>query len=52
MASKFDMRFQYVLAGWEGSASNASVLLFALNRSHNLAVPDGDGTIQIFMSKI
>ncbi|RWR92276.1 putative nuclease HARBI1 [Cinnamomum micranthum f. kanehirae] len=41
MASGFDIRFQYVLVGWEGSASDATVLFSALNRGDNLAVPDG-----------
>ena len=52
MASGFDMRFQYVLTEWEGSASDATVLFSALNRSDNLAVLDGNGTIEIFISKI
>ncbi|RWR86250.1 LOW QUALITY PROTEIN: putative nuclease HARBI1 [Cinnamomum micranthum f. kanehirae] len=32
MASGFDMKFQYVLAGWEGSATDATVLFSTLNK--------------------
>ncbi|RWR76423.1 putative nuclease HARBI1 [Cinnamomum micranthum f. kanehirae] len=41
MASGFDKKFQYVLARWEGSATDATVLFSTLNRGDILAVPDG-----------
>ncbi|RWR96010.1 putative nuclease HARBI1 [Cinnamomum micranthum f. kanehirae] len=38
----FDMKFQYVFAGWEGSASDSKVLQDALSRPYNrLQVPTG-----------
>lgn len=37
-----DMKFIYVLAGWEGSAADNRVLLDGLNRTHGLKVPDGN----------
>ncbi|XP_024014670.1 uncharacterized protein LOC112088530 [Eutrema salsugineum] len=41
VASSFDLRFHYVLAGWEGSASDQQVLIAALTRRHKLHVPQG-----------
>ncbi|KAL1222747.1 Protein ALP1-like [Cardamine amara subsp. amara] len=40
-ASSFDLRFNYVLAGWEGSASNQQVLNAALTRRNKLQIPQG-----------
>lgn len=40
-ASSFDLRFHYVLAGWEGSASDQQVLNAALTRRNKLQVPQG-----------
>lgn len=40
-ACSFDMKFNYVLAGWEGSAPDMRVLSAALNRRNKLTVPDG-----------
>ncbi|CAN6439861.1 unnamed protein product [Victoria cruziana] len=38
----FDMRFHYVLAGWEGSASNSRVLYSALNHPNDpFVIPEG-----------
>lgn len=37
----FDMKFTYVLARWEGSAHDASILEDALTRTNGLVVPDG-----------
>ena len=36
-----DLRFIYVLAGWEGSASDSRVLRDAVIRSNGLRVPVG-----------
>nr|XP_051211948.1 uncharacterized protein LOC127329477 [Lolium perenne] len=37
----FEMRFTYVLAGWEGSAHDASILSDCLSRPDGLQIPDG-----------
>ncbi|XP_040384639.1 protein ALP1-like isoform X1 [Oryza brachyantha] len=37
----FDLRFTYVLAGWEGTAHDAVVLNDALERENGLRVPQG-----------
>ena len=37
----FDLRFTYVLAGWEGSAHDLTVLRDALQRPNGLRVPQG-----------
>ncbi|WVZ49266.1 hypothetical protein U9M48_000640 [Paspalum notatum var. saurae] len=40
-AVDFDLRFTYVLAGWEGSAHDALILADALERTDGLRVPPG-----------
>ena len=40
-AVDFDMRFTYVLAGWEGSAHDASILADSLSRPDGLQIPEG-----------
>ncbi|KAM0921183.1 hypothetical protein ACQ4PT_007073 [Festuca glaucescens] len=40
-AIDFDLRFTYVLAGWEGSAHDDAVLLHATERENGLHVPHG-----------
>lgn len=40
-ACSFDMKFQYVLAGWEGSAPDIKILSSALTRKNKLQVPEG-----------
>ncbi|KAL8516790.1 hypothetical protein ACS0TY_015157 [Phlomoides rotata] len=37
-----NMRFVYVLTGWEGSAANSRVLRNAINRENGLKVPKGN----------
>ncbi|XP_039140531.1 uncharacterized protein LOC120277754 [Dioscorea cayenensis subsp. rotundata] len=37
----FDLRFTYILAGWEGSAHDSLVLRDALERPNGLKVPEG-----------
>ncbi|PKU84948.1 hypothetical protein MA16_Dca022989 [Dendrobium catenatum] len=39
VAVEFDLRFTYVLAGWEGSSHDVTVLKNALERSDGLRVP-------------
>ena len=41
-AVDFDLKFTYVLAGWEGSAHDALILADALERVGGLAVPEGN----------
>ncbi|KAL9374946.1 hypothetical protein Peur_031825 [Populus x canadensis] len=41
VACSFDLRFHYVLAGWEGSASDLRVLNSALTRRNKFQVPEG-----------
>ena len=41
-AVDFDLRFTYVLAGWEGTAHHAVVLRDALERENGLRVPQGN----------
>ena len=38
----FDLKFTYVLAGWEGSAHDALVLADAIERDDGLRVPKGN----------
>ncbi|WVZ83542.1 hypothetical protein U9M48_030679 [Paspalum notatum var. saurae] len=40
-AVDFDLRFTFVLAGWEGSAHDALILADALERADGLTVPQG-----------
>lgn len=40
-ACSFDLKFHYVLAGWEGSASDLRVLNSAITRRNKLQVPEG-----------
>jgi hypothetical protein len=41
-AVDFDLKFTYVLAGWEGSAHDALVLADAIERDGGLSVPEGN----------
>ncbi|KAL5726821.1 hypothetical protein ACHQM5_000073 [Ranunculus cassubicifolius] len=41
LSCSFDLQFQYVLAGWEGSATDSRVLNSALTRASKLHVPEG-----------
>ena len=40
-ATTFDLKFTYVLAGWEGSAHDSRVLNEALCRPRGLKIPEG-----------
>ncbi|KAK1653048.1 hypothetical protein QYE76_070853 [Lolium multiflorum] len=44
----FDMRFTYVLAGWEGSAHDASIPADNLSRPDGLQIPEGWGEDEFF----
>ncbi|WVY98980.1 hypothetical protein V8G54_031131 [Vigna mungo] len=41
VACDFDMKFTYVLAGWEGTASDSRILKNALDRDDPLVIPQG-----------
>ncbi|CAI9260811.1 unnamed protein product [Lactuca saligna] len=40
-ACSFDLKFTYVLTGWEGTASDSRILKNALNRDDKLVIPNG-----------
>jgi hypothetical protein len=44
-AVDFDLKFTFVLAGWEGTAHDALVLRDALERENGLRVPQGKNKI-------
>ncbi|KAK1650893.1 hypothetical protein QYE76_068698 [Lolium multiflorum] len=46
-AVDFDMRFAYVLAGWEGSAHDANILTDSLSRPDGLQVPEVSSTLEM-----
>jgi hypothetical protein len=37
----FDLRFTFVMVGWEGSTHDALILRYALERENGLRVPKG-----------
>jgi hypothetical protein len=37
----FDLKFTYVLAGWEGSAHDACILNDSLNKPDGIHLPEG-----------
>jgi hypothetical protein len=43
-AVSFDLKFTYVLAGWEGSAHDALILGDAIERDDGFTVPAGNCT--------
>jgi hypothetical protein len=43
-AVDFDLKFTYVLAGWEGSAHDALILADAIERDDGFTVPPGNCT--------
>ena len=40
-AVDFDLKFTYALAGWEGSAHDATILADAIERNDGFIVPEG-----------
>ncbi|XP_051229618.1 uncharacterized protein [Lolium perenne] len=51
-AVDFDMRLAYVLAGWEGSAHDASIMSDNLSRPDGLQIPKGWGEDDFFQEVI
>jgi len=41
-AVDFDMKFTYVLPGWEGSAHDVLILADAIERNYGFIVPEGN----------
>ena len=41
-AVDFDLKFTYVLAGWEGSTHDAPILADAIERNDGFIVPEGN----------
>ena len=41
-ACTFDLKFTYVLPGWEGTVSNSRILKNTLSRCDKLEVPQGN----------
>nr|XP_043615827.1 putative nuclease HARBI1 [Erigeron canadensis] len=41
VACTFDLKFTYVLSGWEGTASDSRIIKDALSRDDKLVIPDG-----------
>ncbi|XP_071694010.1 uncharacterized protein [Rutidosis leptorrhynchoides] len=41
VACTFDLKFTYVLSGWEGTASDSRIIKDALSRDDKLIIPDG-----------
>lgn len=41
-ACTFDLRFTYVLPGWEGTASDSRIIKNALRREDRLKIPQGN----------
>ncbi|KAF7117139.1 hypothetical protein RHSIM_RhsimUnG0001400 [Rhododendron simsii] len=41
-ACSFDLKFTYVISGWEGSASDSRILECALTRNHKIQCPQGN----------
>jgi hypothetical protein len=42
VAVDFDLKFTYVLAGWEGSTHDALILADAIERNDGFVVPEGN----------
>jgi hypothetical protein len=43
----FDLKFTYVLPGWEGSAHDASILNDSLNRPDGIHLREGSSTLMM-----
>lgn len=41
-ACSFDLKFTYILPGWEGTASDSRIMKNVLTRSHPLKIPEGN----------
>ena len=50
-AVDFDLKFTYVLAGWEGSAHDALILSDAVERDDGLSLPPGNNINSLAQTK-
>lgn len=50
-AITFDLKFTYVLAGWEGSAHDSRVLSDALSRPNGFRIPEGINNFKFYKRK-
>lgn len=41
VAIDFDMKFTYVLAGWEGSTNDANIFAYSMARPNGINISDG-----------
>ena len=41
-ACSFDLKFTYILPGWEGTTSDSRIMKNVLTRSHPLKIPEGN----------
>ena len=48
-AVDFNLKFTYVLAGWEGSAHDALILVDAIERQDGLSVPEGNYIVNSYL---
>jgi hypothetical protein len=49
VAMRFDLKFPYVLAGWEGSAHDATVLADAIERDDGFTIAQGNCTNKLLL---
>jgi hypothetical protein len=49
VAVEFDLKFSYVLADWEGSAHDATVLADAIGREDGFTIPQGNCTNKLLI---
>lgn len=47
-----EMRFSYVLPGWEGSTSDAWILRDVVGRTNGLKVPIGNTITHLFLASL
>jgi hypothetical protein len=47
VAMNYDLKFTYVLAGWEGSAHDATGLADVVDREDGFSVPRGNNTTHL-----
>ena len=46
-AVDFDLKFTYVLAGWEGSVHDANILTDSMSQPDGINIPDGKSTLEM-----
>ena len=51
VACTFDLKFTYVLSGWEGTTSDSRIIKNALTRDDKLLIPEGNSLNQSWLYK-